>query len=260
LVNEWLTNDDVSHGLFVPLAAAWIVWQKKTELLQTPTKPSKLGFALLIFGGIFVCIGPPDLQTFAFLTRLAFLVSLVGLLLAVCGWPIVKQLTYPLILLVLMIPLPGFVYSRITLPLQLLASQIAEIGLEVIGYSVLREGNIIHLPRQTLEVVEACSGLRSLLSLLFLSQVYIYLFDTRPWMRVVAVGMIVPIAIAANAGRIILTAVLSQVDQAWGHGILHAFTAWGIFVIAFGLLLATHWLWNLVGNMFVYRTASRKVT
>ena len=255
LFQEWTTNDDMSHGLFVPFFAGWILWNSRTRLATIEQRPAKFGFVLLVLGAVFACTGPPDMQTFAFLTRLSLLLSICGLVLAVYGWQMIRAMAYPIILLLLMIPLPGFIYSRITLPLQLIASQFAEHGLEILGYSVLREGNIIHMPRQTLEVVEACSGLRSLMSLVFLSQVYIYLFDNRPWMRWATLAAIVPIAILANGGRIIFTAIMSQIDRAWGEGILHASTAWGVFVIAFAILLATHWVWKSVEGVLAKSTA-----
>ena len=255
LFQEWTTNDDMSHGLFVPFFAGWILWNSRAQLVTIEQRPAKAGFALLVMGAVFACTGPPDMQTFAFLIRLSLLLSICGLVVAVYGWRMFRAMAYPIIILLLMIPLPGFIYSRVTLPLQLIASQLAEHGLELLGYSVLREGNIIHMPRRTLEVVEACSGLRSLMSLVFLSQVYIYLFDNRPWMRWVILGMIIPIAILANAGRIIFTAIMSQIDRAWGEGILHASTAWGVFVIAFAILLATHWAWKSVESFLAKSTA-----
>lgn len=255
LAEQWLTNDDMSHGVFVPLLVGYIVWQRWQALASLEPQPSSWGLGLLLIGGAMLCIGPPSLPTFTFITRLAFYVSLIGLLLYLRGPATVRMLRYPLILLLFMIPLPGFLYDRITLPLQFLASSTAERLLDFLGYSVLREGNILFLPGQTLSVVEACSGLRSLLSLSFLGQAYVYLFDQKVWMRFAIALAIIPIAVLANGGRIVFTAVAGELNQAWIHGIYHESAGWIVFVIAFGCLLITHWLIN----RFYARFSSRAV-
>src|SRR6266849_1381249 len=248
LGEQWLTNDDMSHGIFVPFLVGYIVWHRRDALLNVIAKPNLWGLSLLLVGAVMLCIGPPSLPTFAFVTRSALICSLFGILLYLRGSETVRLLAYPLLLCFFMIPLPSFVYDRVTLPLQFVASGLAEQALEGLGYSVLREGNILHLPRQTLSVVEACSGLRSLLSLSFLGQAYAYLFDQRPWMRAALAVAIVPIAVLANAGRIVFTAVIGDYNQKWAHGIFHDSAGWVVFVIAFGCLLLVHRLINKVSR------------
>jgi exosortase len=240
LAEQWLTNDDMSHGVFVPVLVGYIVWQRRHVLFSIHPRPNPLGLMLMIIGMLFLCVGPPSLPTFVFVTRLGFLFSSVGLLLYLRGIETIIALAYPLILTLMMIPIPSFLYEHVTIPLQFVASVLSERLLEIMGYSVLREGNILHLPLQTLAVAEACSGLRSLLSLSFLAQAYIYLFDTRIWMRWAIAIAIVPIAIVANSGRIIFTAVMSQHSADWLHGRLHDSTGWVVFVVAFACLLLVH--------------------
>ena len=139
-----------------------------------------------------------------------------------------------------MVPIPTIVYGKITFPLQLLASQLSHQALLLLDIPALREGNVLVLPEQTLSVVEACSGIRSLLSLSFLALVYGYMFETRGWMRVVLFVATVPIAIIANAGRVTLTGVLSEYHPELAEGFFHAASGWVIFMIALAILAAFH--------------------
>jgi exosortase len=232
----WLTDDDMSHGLFVPIAAAFIIRDKRHLLASMRPKVNYWGLVPVIFGMVMLCIGPPSLPTFVFITRTAFLFSLVGCIWFLGGTAILRALAFPLGLLVLMIPLPGFIYDRLTLPLQLLASWLAENFLTVLGFSVLREGNILHMPTQTLDVAEACSGLRSLYALTFLTLTYAYFFASRTWRRWVLVAAIIPVAILANAGRVTATAILGTFNPAWTAGFYHEMLGWTVFVFAFAML------------------------
>jgi exosortase len=136
--------------------------------------------------------------------------------------------------------------ERITFPLQIIASTLAEHILEAFGYSVLREGNILSLPGQRLNVAEACSGLRSLAALTFLGQAYAYLFDSRAWMRAAIALAVFPIAVVANGVRIVATAIAAAHNPAWGRDLYHESTGWIVFVIAFGGILATHWAFKRI--------------
>lgn len=250
LVEQWIENEDMSHGPFVPLVVGYIVWQRRSELAALPAKPSLAGLGLMLLGMFMLCVGPPSLPTFTLVTRLAFFASLVGTILFVRGMPTLRRLSYPLLLLVMMIPIPAFLYEKITLPLQFVASVVAERLLELAGYSVFREGNILNLPGQVLSVAEACSGLRSLLSLTFLGQAYIYFMDPRVWMRWVIAVAVIPIAVISNAGRIVLTAWLGSINREWTEGVVHDWTGWTVFAIAFAAILLTHYSANAVSRRF----------
>ncbi|MFN7918884.1 MAG: exosortase/archaeosortase family protein [Bryobacteraceae bacterium] len=244
LFEQWLTNEDMSHGLFVPVLVAYIVWNRWDELAALTAQPSLWGIVCIAIAGILLCAGPPEAPTFSIVTRFSMMLSLVGIIWALRGASTLVALRYPLALCLLMIPVPGYVYERITFPLQLIASQLAEIILEWLGYSVLRDGNVLHLPGQSLSVVEACSGLRSLLSLTFLGQAYIYLFDRRPWMRLATAVAVIPIALFANSIRIVFSAWLGRQNPDWMHGIFHDSTAWVVFVVAFAGLVLFHKTFN----------------
>jgi exosortase len=244
----WIEDDDMSHGLFVPIAAAFIAWDKRATLTAIQPKVNYWGLLLVLLGMAMLCIGPPSLPTFVFITRVAFLFSLVGCILFLRGAATVRALAYPLALLPLMIPLPGFIYDRLTLPLQLLASILAENFLTVMGFSVLREGNILHMPTQTLSVAEACSGLRSLYALTFLTLTYAYFFTDRSWKRWFLLATIIPVAIVANAGRVTATAIMGTYNQELTVGFYHELLGWTVFVFAFIMLFCVNTVLKRFGN------------
>ena len=246
LVEQWSSDDDVSHGFFVPLVAGYIVWQRREKFPSLEWKPAWWGVALLVWAGVQAYLG--TLGAELFLQRTAFLLSLVGMLLILGGTQLVRELAFPLLLLPFMIPLPTVVYNQITFPLQLFASAVAEKSLDVLNVPVLRDGNILELASQKLSVAEACSGIRSLLSLSFLSLVYAYLFDRKVWMRWVLLIATVPIAIVANSARVTLTGIFSEIDPSLAEGFFHEAEGWVIFVVALLILVVVHQSLN-----FIYR-------
>jgi len=245
LVEQWWNDDDMTHGFVVPLVAGYIAWQRRDSLLKLNYQPAWWGLGIMILGSIQGYLGWVSAELF--LQRTSVLVTLVGLLLVTGGTALVRGLAYPLLLLPFMIPIPAVIYNQITFPLQLFASSVAENVLGVLGIPVLREGNILTLASQTLSVAEACSGIRSLLSLSFFSLVYSYFFDERVWMRWVLLFSTVPIAIVANAGRVTITGILSEeVNPDLAHGFFHSLEGFVIFAIALGMLVAVHSALNLM--------------
>jgi len=240
LAHQWSTDQDMSHGFFVLPVVAYMVWRRRRELAAIPAASNWWGFAIAVCGVIQMLLGTLAAQVF--ITRTALLVSLTGAVLFVGGTRAVRILAFPLALLLFLFPIPAIVYARVTLPLQIFASATAETILNSIGIPVLRDGNILELPHERLSVVEACSGIRSLLSLAFLSLIYAYFFDKRPAMRWVLLAATLPIAIAANAARVTLTGVLSEYRAGLAHGVFHLFEGWVLFVVALSLLVATHQL------------------
>jgi exosortase len=248
LVAQWSTDDDVSHGFFVPLVAGYVAWQRRETLLRVEWKPAWWGIGILVWAGFQAYLGMLGAELF--LQRTAFLLSLLGMLLILGGKGLVRELLFPLLLLPFMIPLPTVIYNQITFPLQLFASSVAERSLEVLNIPVLRDGNILELASQKLSVAEACSGIRSLLSLSFLSLVYAYFFDRKVWMRWVLLIATVPIAIIANSARVTLTGVFSEIDPSLAEGFFHEAEGWVIFVVALVMLVAVHLLLNWVYRRF----------
>lgn len=238
LVEQWATDEDVNHGFLVPLVAGWIAWGRREKILALHLQPDRWGLAVMLWGVGQAYLG--WLGAELFLQRSAVLILLVGMLLALGGKALVKELAFPLLLLPFMIPIPAVIYNAVTFPLQLFASSVAEWALDLLGYPVLRDGNILELASQKLSVAEACSGIRSLLSLSFLSLFYAYFFDNRVWMRWVLLIATIPIAIIANAGRVTIAGVLSEINPELARGFFHELEGWVIFIIAFLMLMGLH--------------------
>jgi exosortase len=238
LVRQWATDDDMSHGFFVPLIAAFIVWQRREELAAIKPRPNWWGLVVVLYGAFQLLVA--TLGAELSMARAAFVITLIGSVWLLGGTLMLRKLAFPLFLLFFMVPIPAVIYNRITFPLQLLASRLAADALTLLSIPVLREGNILELPNQLLSVVEACSGIRSLLSLTFLSLVYGYFFERRAWLRVVLFVATVPIAIVANGSRVTLTGVLTQINPDLAEGFFHSASGWVIFMVALGILVAFH--------------------
>ena len=239
LVGQWSHDPNYSHGFFVPAFSLFVVWQDRTRLASLPLKPAWSGLLLL-----FVAIGILTAGTLGaelFLARSSFLLALAGLVVLAYGWGHLRAAAFPLLFLLFMIPIPSIVFNEITFPLQLLASKVAALTLPLLGVPVLREGNVIQLPAMALEVAEACSGIRSLMSLATLAIIYGYFLEPRTSIRVaLAVGAI-PIAVLANSSRIVGTGLLVQYwDPEKAEGFFHAFSGWLIFVVSLALLFLLH--------------------
>jgi len=247
MVLEWFKVEEMGHGIFVPLVAGYVIWKDRDRILGQPIEPSWWGAALVIWGGIQLVLGTVGADFF--LARTAFLFTMVGMLWMAAGWKIVRALAFPLLLLLFMIRMPLFIYSQITLPLQLFASQAAASALTLLGIPVVREGNVLELASQRLSVVEACSGIRSLLSLSFLSLIYAYFFDHKVWMRFVLLAASIPIAILANASRITLTGLVSEYKKEFAEGTYHTFEGWVIFMVALIILIITHQVINRIHSL-----------
>jgi exosortase len=238
----------MGHGFFVPLIAAYIAWQNKHRLKSAPMRPNYAGLAIIVFAALQLYIA--TLGAELFLARTAFVFSLAGIILYLGGAHNLKVLSFPLFLLLFMIPIPAIIYNQITFPLQLFASRVAESVLSAISIPVLREGNILELANQKLSVVEACSGIRSLLSLGFLSLVYAYVFDNKVWMRAALLIATVPIAIVANASRVTLTGILTEYKPEYAEGFFHSAQGWLIFMVALVILVVVHKAINLIHERY----------
>jgi exosortase len=214
-------------------------------------RPNWWGLAVVIYGAAQLYLA--TLGAELFLARTAFVISVFGVVLFLGGTGYVRVLAFPLFLLLFMIPIPAIIYSRITFPLQLLASRIAESALDFLGAPVLREGNILEFANRRLSVVEACSGIRSLLSLGFISLVYGWAIGETRWMRATLFLATVPVALVANAGRVTIAGLLTGVNPELADGLFHMVEGWIIFILALILLVGLHqmlrWLCRIIGRI-----------
>jgi exosortase len=237
---NWYQDPDYSQGFFIPLLSGYLVWRKRNELLRLSARPSWHGLFIVLGSLGLLFLG--SLGAEFFLTRIAFVGTVAGLVVYFLGWPTLRSICFPLGLLLLMIPLPTLVYNEIVFPLQFVASSFATRVLDTLNlFPVLREGNILVLPHNRIEVVEACSGIRSLMSLITLAVAYGYFAEQNRYLRIALVLLVVPLAVVSNGFRVVGTAMLTYY---WGpkaaEGFLHSFSGWVIFVVATCLLLMLH--------------------
>jgi exosortase len=247
LVRQWNDDPDMGHGFFVPVIAAAIAWHKRDQIAGKLPKPNWWGLAIMVWAGFQLYIATLGAELFLARTSLVF--SIIGAVLLLGGTEYVKAFQFPLFLLFFMVPIPAVIYNQLTFPLQIIASEVSETVIGWLQIPVIREGNVLILPQTTLNVVEACSGIRSLLTLTFLSLVYGYVFEKRTWVRVVLFFSTIPIAIAANAGRVAFTGVVSQFKPELAEGWFHEAQGGVIFMIALAILVAFHQLIIRVSNI-----------
>ncbi|GJL50867.1 exosortase A [Candidatus Nitrospira salsa] len=247
LVADWYNDPDYSHGFLVPFLSVFFVWERWGDITQTRIQPSWWGIGLLGFGLLMLVIGLVGAELYT--QRCSLIAVLGGLVLLIFGWNMMWVVSLPLAFLIFMVPLPAIVVNTIAFPLQLFAAKTATFCLFSLGIPVLREGNLIALAGTTLEVAEACSGLRSLLSLLALGTVYGYFSQAVIWKRWMLVFLSIPIAIIANAIRVSGTGILAHY---WGveaaEGFYHTFEGWIVFIAAFVMLLVCGSLLSWMGT------------
>jgi exosortase len=244
---QWATDENMGHGFFVPIMAGIVAWQRRDELMAEPRKPNSFGLVIVVFAGLLSVVATLGAELFS--ARFSFVVALFGTILYLGGTRWLKLLLFPLLLLLFMIPIPAIIYSSITMKLQTLASQLGEVMISAMGIPVLREGNTLKIPSQTLDIAEACSGIRSLMTLMFLSLFVSYFMDKKVWMRWVLLLATIPIAILANGVRVAVTGLLSEINTQLATGVYHEIEGYIVYVIALVALLSVH---RLI-NMFVER-------
>lgn len=237
LVEDWIVDGNYSHGWLIIPIAAYFAWERRDKLTSTPLRPS--WFGLIVFAaGIFLLLAGLMGSEF-FLSRVSLIITLAGIVLFLFGWAHLRILAFPLAFLVLMIPLPAIVFNKIAFPLQLLASQVGESAISAANIPVLREGNVLVLANTSLEVAEACSGIRSLVSLITLGLVFGYFADPRGWVRMLIVASTIPVAIISNAARVAGTGILAHYyGPSAAEGFFHEFSGWIVFIVAFVMILA----------------------
>ncbi len=245
LVGRWTTQEEYSHGFLVPLVTAWLLWMRREALLASIAQPAWTGPVLILLAMFMHVIG--QLSAIFILSPLAFIVTLLGIILATGGFPLLRVAFVPVIFLIFAIPLPHFIDVSLSLELQLVSSRLGVAFIRFFQIPVYLEGNIIDLGTYKLQVVEACSGLRYLFPLFSLSFLAAYLFQAPIWQRALVLFSSIPVTITMNGFRIGMVGV--TVDR-WGprmaEGVLHFLEGWIIFV-ASALLLALEV--NLLGRI-----------
>lgn len=260
LFHDWWNDENYSHGLLIPLIIGYIIWTQRDKLARVPVRPMlSVGVATVLVALFALWAGVAGAELYT--QRLSLILLLAGITLYFWGLSLLRLMLVPLALLFLAIPIPSIVFNKIAFPLQLFASRCAVWSMSVLGIPVLRQGNIIELKplnsfeTKKLEVVEACSGIRSLMTLVTLAVVFAYFSHTPSgdppnsgkrfgwlrsywfWRAVILVVSAVPIAILTNAFRVSGTGVLAHYyGTAVADGFFHSFSGWVVYIVAFVML------------------------
>lgn len=239
LVHEWSTNDNYSHGFLVPVIVGYMIWQKKDQLAKLVAKPSNIGLMVIIFGMCAHIVGNIGAELFTM--RIAIVITTIGLCIYAFGIRISYTIAVPLAYLMFMVPLPTIIWNKISFPLQLMAAQQTSNVVHLLGIPMLREGNVLQLPNTTLEVVDACSGLRSLTSLLALSAAFSFLSKLKIIGKWILFLSALPVAIIVNIVRLTSTAMLAiYMGPEAAQGFLHDLSGIIVFIVAFIMILGIY--------------------
>ena len=240
LVRQWNNDADYSHGFLVPFLSAYLIWQRRDKLAEVDRRPSNWGLIVVVFSLGLLFLG--SLGAELFLTRISIIFTICGLIVYFSGWRLLRALAFPLAFLLFAVPIPTLIYNEIVFPLQFIASKFATSVLEMLNlFPIMREGNVLIMPGMRLEVVEACSGIRSLMSLLALAAGYGYLAEKSVPVRWFMFLAMVPLAIVSNGTRVMITALMTNyIGPQAAEGFMHEFSGWVIFVVATALFLALH--------------------
>ena len=239
LIGDWATNDNYSHGFFIPLISLYMIYTIRSELQKYTIRPANWGLLFLIagLGQLLVATAGSEF----FLQRTSIIPVLLGLLLYLCGSAYTKKLLLPVCYLLFMVPLPAILWNKVAFPMQLFSTALTENVVQFIGIPVLREGNILYLAETTLEVVDACSGLRSLTTMFALSAALSWFASyslPKKWFLFL---MAAPIAIVANIIRLTSTAILaSKYGSEVAQGFLHEFSGIVTFFLGLVMLIAVN--------------------
>lgn len=254
LVTEWYHDDNYSHGFLIPLVSGFFIWKKRVELKKL-IEPAggNLGLVLIVGGMIVFVMANAAAEYFTL--RLSLVVTLYGLIWYLLGRKLALAIWFEIFFLLFMIPLPYVIYYAATFPMQLFATKVTVKILNIIGMSAVRQGNIIHLPGYSLEVAEACSGLRSLISLLALGALYARLTQTGLPRQIFLFASTVPIAIAANIFRILFTAVGAYtISRELAEDFLHELSGMMVFIVSFTLLF----IWGAIIKIRIKKGGGNK--
>ncbi len=239
LVRQWWSDPNYGHGFFVPVFAGYVLWSERSRWGALRLRPDNFGLAIILLGIGLRILGMLGAERF--IARLSLVILISGIVLFLAGREALRSMAFPIGYLLFMIPLPAILYYQLTLPLQLWASRLGAAGLVALGIHTVREGNLLYLPNCTLNVAEACSGIRSLLSLLAAVVAYGYLAETSTSKRIILAVASIPIAIAMNGLRLVATGVLSYFfGPAVDSGVIHLVLGLCFFVLAFLSILLVH--------------------
>jgi exosortase len=236
LVRDWIRDPNYSHGFLIPVVSGVLIWRGRVARRNLPCSPSNWGLLGILVAVALLVLGSAAAEVFT--QRVSLVVFLASLVLFMLGWRRLRAVAFPIGFLLLAIPLPYVIYYGLTSPMQTFAARSAVVGLKVIGVPALREGNVIHLQGASLEVAEACSGIRSLYSFLALGALLAYSTTIPLWGRLLVFLLTIPLSVAANAFRVWSTGVGTVlIGPRATSGTVHELFGLIVFATALGVLL-----------------------
>ncbi|MCA1786680.1 MAG: exosortase/archaeosortase family protein [Desulfobacteraceae bacterium] len=234
LVSDWSSDPNFSHGFLIPVISLYMVWYKKDQLREIPIQPSRIGLGVIILG-LLVHLAA-NVGAELFMMRFSMVITLSGIIIYTLGMGMFRAVLIPVAYLIMMIPIPAILWNQVAFPLQLLAAKLSAQVIGFIGIPVFREGNILHLANTSLEVVDACSGLRSLTSLLALTGICAFPAPFSCMKKWILFFSAIPIAVAVNVIRLSVTAAMAAwISPETAHGFLHDMS--GLIIFGAALVL-----------------------
>lgn len=251
MVAQWWDDSNYSHGFLIPIVSIYLIMQKKEKLQNIARKKSNWGLIFILVGAMIYIVGTAAAEFFT--ARFSLVIIIFGIVLFYYGKEFIKELWFPILFLLFMIPIPYVIYYSVTFPMQILSSQASSTVLQMLGMSVVRQGNIINLPTYSLEVVEACSGLRSLMTLSALGAAMAYMTHETKFGSILLFLFSAPIAIGANVFRIVVTGLGAYfISPKLAEGFLHEVSGLIVFLVGFISLAIAGTVINWIGDMKDY--------
>jgi len=235
-VRDWIRDPNYAHGFLIPPICAYLLWKNRGQFEHAPGSPSMAGLVGILVAAALLIVGSAGAEVFT--QRVSFVLFLSSLVLYLRGWRAFRITAFPFAFLFLAIPLPYIIYYGLTEPMQALAAKCAIFGLKLVGVPVAAQGNIIHLSGASLEVADACSGIRSLYAFLTLGALMAYTTSVPLWARILIFLFTIPLSVAGNAVRVFGTGVgVYLVGPQAAKGTIHEFFGMIVIIVFLGVFL-----------------------